>query len=606
MKSLKRVLMAFFIILVTGCAALAGPALRNGFTLAQPDGESFFAVKRGDEFLHWYETAEGYAVVKDDATGYWVFALASAAGGLTPSTVVYAPGAAAPSGCVKNFIPAKNTVASLRKKYSGPASSKTSAAAARTWTSNPIAGEREALFIRINFQDAAFKSTFEDTKDQIWGDTHSVRSYYLDQSHGALSIVSADFGGDGKRDLIEITMTSADYNEGRHPDRLLSSSNYDGDYTISHKNEVAFVTSVLKRTGLDFGQFDKNGDGVIEADELVVYMLLAGYEESASDKSPSVWMHAWSSWSGEGREHNVYVSDAIILGHWSYGGELSEKIGGPEDVSLPLIGGIVHELGHQICKLPDLYDVRYTNNGLGLFSVMASGSWGRRSGEYPGMTPPNLDAWSRKYLGWDVPKTLTPGGTPVSFTCGTPGNGTFPSVRINSPYVDSTYEYILAEVRNPNAGDWDGGIGGSLGDEDPLPASFRGGVLLQHIDERVGSGSLGYGNDFNAYTEEGHQGNMAIWADGDSRAKDAGQGGWRSLWYAGSDGSPDTYFYGARDTNIAEQFSGIRFSAFPPSGETISAVVAKQGRGGGSGCSAAAYPLLLLLGAASLVLGRKR
>ena len=604
MKNLRRVLVIFFIIAVTAAAAFAGPALQIEFTLMQPDGESFSAVKRGDEFMNWYETADGYALLKDGESGYWVFALRAAAGLLAPSGVHYTAGAAVPEGAVKNFIPAKDTVERLRERYDGQAAAKTSSArsaAAKTWTSNPISGKREAVFIRINFQDVELKSELEYTKTEIWGAEHSVRSYYLDQSHGKLNIVSADFGDQGKRDIIEITMTSADYNEGKHPDRLLN-DNAVGDYRISHKNEVAFVTGVLKRTGLDFSGFDKNGDGIIEADELVVHLLFAGYDESCSQKSPAVWMHAWDSWKGNGSEHVVYVSDDIILGHWSCGGELSEEFVESQDIPIPLVGGIVHELGHKICKLPDLYDTSYTNNGLGLFSVMAGGAWGRRTNELSGTTPPNLDAWSRKYLGWDAPQTLTPGAKSVVLTCGTPGNGIYPVARINSPYVDSAYEYILAEVRNPNADDWDGGIGGNVKD---MPESFKGGVLLQHIDERAGSGSLSAGNDFNAYTEEGHQGNMAIWADGDSREKGAGEGGYLSLWYAGNGTEPDTYFYGTRDTNIARRFSGIVFSGFSPSGEVVSSSVTRA-ETGGSGCAAAAFPLLLLFGALPLVFRKGR
>ncbi|MCD7952898.1 MAG: hypothetical protein LUG14_08265 [Synergistaceae bacterium] len=604
MKNLRRVLIIFFIISITAAAAFAGPALQRDFTLTQPDGESFSAVKRGDEFMNWYETAEGYAVLKDGVRWYWVFALRAAAGLIAPSDVPYSAGAVAPEGAVKNFIPAKDTVERLRERYDGQAAANASSArsaAAKTWTSNPISGKREAVFIRINFQDAILESKLEDAKAEICGAEHSVRSYYLYQSHGKLNIVSADFGGQGKKDIIEITMTPDDYNEGKHPDRLLS-DNAAGDYRISHKNEVAFVTSVLKRTGLDFSGFDKNGDGIVQADELVVYLLLAGYDESCSHKSPAVWMHACDSWKDNGSEHVVYISDDIILGYWSCGGELSEVFVESQDIPIPLVGGIVHELGHKICKLPDLYDTSYTNDGLGLFSVMADGTWGRRTGEILGTTPPNLDAWSRKYLGCDVHQTLTPGAKSVVLTCGTPRNGNYPVARINSPYVDSTYEYILAEVRNPNADDWDGGIGGGM---DDVPASFKGGVLLQHIDERAGSGSFSAGNDFNVYTEEGHQGNMAIWADGDSREKYAGQGGYLSLWYAGNGTTPDTYFYGTRDSHTARRFSGIVFSGFSPSGEVVSSSVTRA-KTGGSGCAAAVFPMFLLLGALPLVFRKRR
>ncbi|MFR5879390.1 MAG: hypothetical protein ACLUEQ_00500 [Cloacibacillus evryensis] len=97
---------------------------------------------------------------------------------------------------------------------------------------------------------------------------------------------------------------------------MLSDETYGGDYYKSHKNEVAFVTSVLKRTGLDFGRFDKNGDGIIAADELVVYLLFAGYEKSASIKPhPSGCTHGNR---GTARGPNISSTPRTILS-WGIG-----------------------------------------------------------------------------------------------------------------------------------------------------------------------------------------------------------------------------------------------------------------------------------------------
>ena len=47
------------------------------------------------------------------------------------------------------------------------------------------------------------------------------------------------------------------------------------------------------------------------------------------------------------------------------------------DGSLVSIGVFCHEYGHQL-GMPDLYDTDYSGNGLGLFCLMAAGSWARR------------------------------------------------------------------------------------------------------------------------------------------------------------------------------------------------------------------------------------
>ena len=99
---------------------------------------------------------------------------------------------------------------------------------------------------------------------------------------------------------------------------------------------------------------------------------------------------------------------------------------------------------------------------------------------------------------------------------------------------------------------------------------------------------------------------MAIWADGDPRAEEAGQGSYLSLWYAGNGMKPDTYFYGTRDVAVAKQFSGIELSAFSPSGEVASVAVTQAGTGGGGGCAAAVFPLLLLVGALPFIFRKKK
>ena len=42
--------------------------------MRQPDGTTFTLHLRGDEFFSWHETADGYAVVKDPADGFWKYA----------------------------------------------------------------------------------------------------------------------------------------------------------------------------------------------------------------------------------------------------------------------------------------------------------------------------------------------------------------------------------------------------------------------------------------------------------------------------------------------------------------------------------------------------
>jgi len=57
--------------------ALSAPASPFPVTVSQPDGTTFKVVQKGDEWVNWFETVEGYPVVKDEATGVWYYALPS-------------------------------------------------------------------------------------------------------------------------------------------------------------------------------------------------------------------------------------------------------------------------------------------------------------------------------------------------------------------------------------------------------------------------------------------------------------------------------------------------------------------------------------------------
>lgn len=80
-KFLKRVfsrLMAcciLVVMMVTGLKlAVSAPAFDGSFIIEQPDGSSFLAVSRGDEWLNWTETVSGYAIAKS-LDGFWYYVI---------------------------------------------------------------------------------------------------------------------------------------------------------------------------------------------------------------------------------------------------------------------------------------------------------------------------------------------------------------------------------------------------------------------------------------------------------------------------------------------------------------------------------------------------
>ena len=63
-------------------AVSAFPGVRE---LTQPDGTTFRAAQWGDERMHGWETADGYAIVRDEASGFWFYAVHAEDGSLVSS-----------------------------------------------------------------------------------------------------------------------------------------------------------------------------------------------------------------------------------------------------------------------------------------------------------------------------------------------------------------------------------------------------------------------------------------------------------------------------------------------------------------------------------------
>ncbi len=552
----RRALFAFILVacMFISTSAWSAPASPFPIISEQPDGSSVEVFRRGDEFVNWVETPGGYPLVKNTVTGFWEYAYVSG-NTLTASGTVYRSNDFPPAGVVRGFKPSQSFVQQRRLAAFGG-----SAPDRGTWNPLPVSGTRKVLAIRVGFVGLGFITAINETASNFFGATNSVAKYYADQSKGALQVTSAS----GGTNVIQVTLGPGDFNNGVHPDGLID----DGNNTVAHANEVAFLESVLAKAAIqesiNFAVFDTNGDGRITPDELSVYLILAGYEESGTLLIPSVWAHAWSSWTNRGAAHQVPIAGKILT-DWAMNGEMYS-------LTDPMPFGIVaHELGHQICKLPDLYDTSYTNAGLGHFSLMAAGNWGRKQGEVGGATPVNLDAWSRQYLGWETPQTPSSG----TITLGTPFNGQYAAVRLSSSSHRST-EYFLAEVRALSG--WDAGLGGLNGFSGV--AGFIGGLLILHVDDTVGSGSLEQANDFNRYVAGQNQGCMAVEANGPYMAsgsilQNLKNGSVSTLWFNGNtnyigDGtftgssSPNSNFYNGTS-------SGIEIRSISVGGTTMTA-----------------------------------
>ncbi|MDD2923808.1 M6 family metalloprotease domain-containing protein [Rhodoferax sp.] len=479
-----RFCVALTLGLLNHIASQAGPANPFPYLIKQPDGTSFTAVQRGDEFQGWTETEDGFSITKNHRTGFFEYLTEDPQGNGTPSGIAVSPNgkiAIQQLNGKKSIRPIRNV--ELEQYSNGFLNNvrifnKTAVLGESTsslekvtgiWAPTPVTGSKKILTILVNFSNIGLSSNASTYwYNAIHGTGASVAQYYKDNSFNNISITPVAHTQPGNpAGIVSVNLGQA------HPGCAGS---------CSYSTESTWINSALAAAApyVDFPALDTNGDGTISVDETLIYFILAGYETSASSgSSPSIWAHAWggSGVSVEGKNVN----------HWALNGERYNAS------TLMTMGVIAHEMGHAMGGLPDLYDIAGINKGLGAFSLMASGSWGSKSGETGGATPVGMDAWSRQYLGWSTPQQATT-GTTFQFVSGLSSSSS--ALMLINESISSS-EYWLIENRPPTS--WDAGMYRFVG-------SWTGGLLIQHIDLNIGSKSA---NSFNKYIDGSHQGNMA-------------------------------------------------------------------------------------------------
>ena len=539
----KRLGLITLMVMVWFSYAWAGPASPDLVEIPQPDGTIFYGYLHGDENVNWVTTEEGYTVVKSEK-GQWQYAVLNGTK-LVPSGV---PAEEYPPADMPRGLMPKKSKARVKAMETPAESSR------ETWNPQPVSGSKNMLVVVVSFNDRAATISNNAWYNSVFSTTSSVKSvanYYNDNSFGTLSVNPISHSQSGSpTGVVSISLNM------NHP-------NYGGNY--NYATEKAWIQLAVNevRSVVNLASYDTNGNNYLEPSELVVYFIVAGYERSGTTLTPNVWAHAWGSWSSD----PVYVDsgNSVILKNWAMNGELNGS-----SVQHPM-GVIAHELGHQMCDLPDLYDINSINGAMGYFSIMASGSWGADTGEDSGTTPTGLDAWSRQYLGWTTPMEPTNG---QSVTLGHFQASANNAVKLIDTSQSST-EYWLAEVRYPTG--WDRGIRGKTN----FSSSWQGGLLIIHVDDNIGTPGS---NDINAYVYGSHQGVVPEQASTSSCSMISGtcRGAPTTLFYSGNNDSftdstsPSAKYYDGSS-------SGMGITSVSSPGSTMTFVASGTGGGGTTG-----------------------
>lgn len=367
--------------------SMASQASPDPVVITQPDGSTFKAYIRGDEHHGWWETPSGFVFCKNPQNGFFEFAVSlNKHGKLSPSGLRV--GRDTPPGAAKTIRP-------IHRDPHGHFDAYTPGKKKAFWDPRPVSGVRNVLAIQVEFADQSFTTPTDYWNSVLFADgpnDKSVVRFYRENSYGKVEIRPVTSTQPGyPNGIVRATLQRNHPNYGRGDD-FPSVGAFNQAETEWLREALAAVDPFV-----NFAAYDANNNGRLSTDELNIYLIVSGYDASNSMNEPSIWAHAWGSFQAGGIQ-----GDGLSLANYAMSGELHNS-----QAANPF-GVIVHELGHSIFGLPDLYDTSGANSGMGFYSVMATGSFGRTVDEQlGGMTPGPMDPWSRYYLGWAEPRTYT-------------------------------------------------------------------------------------------------------------------------------------------------------------------------------------------------------
>ncbi|MBI5417347.1 M6 family metalloprotease domain-containing protein [Candidatus Poribacteria bacterium] len=375
---LISILLTIFQLLCFRSLLFACLADQTIFEISQPDGKSFKAIKKGDEWSHWHETDNGYTIIKDENTGWWYYAAPDPANGIKISP--YTVGQISPEKL--------NIKRALRpiEKVDHPKYRKS--IIVRSGLKNKLISTpktQKILVILIDFNDFAGRYTSESFKSLFFSSNNkSVTDYYNNMSNGKFNISPATETFGNNDGIVGWLRLDQD-----HPDC--------GDLFQNNSCFSPLVTSAIHAADpyINFSSYDSNNDGEITPDELSIIIVVAGYESSYPEsQSPEVWAHRWQT-------QNFVNVDGKKVQEYALFGEIHND-------HQATIGIISHELAHLMLDIPDLYDSDKSSRGIGGFDLMSAGSWGNTNTDtYPGQTPVSFSAWTKIYAGFNEPTTIT-------------------------------------------------------------------------------------------------------------------------------------------------------------------------------------------------------
>ena len=444
MSFIRKKLIPLLLFALTGMQeAHAVPAWPGIISTIQPDGTMVELRLRGDEYVHWGETPDGYTLLRD-GDGWWTFAMLCSDGNLVPSSLRYsgsseaarqagiAPRLAFPQGQLREMhAEARKQMPSTpagTMQHAGNRPQRALDPTLQIDNSFPTEGKHKLLILLVNFADTQTTFTQQDFEEMMNAENYngygSFRDYYLNESYGKLDIAT--------------TVT-------RWIRLPYSKSLYGSDGAVQM---IADALDAIDEE-IDLNDFDNDGDGILDG----LAVIHQGPGQEITGAAEDIWSHSSTitGMSYDGVQVKRYTMEPEVLGTT---GRIST------------IGVICHEFGHNL-GAPDFYDTDYSESGgeycgTGRWDLLGSGAWNGDLGD----TPAPINAWQKIQMGWITPTALnatchvdamqSAGSAPVAYRMDTTVPG----------------EYFILENRQQRDNAFYASVPGS-------------GMIIYHVDEQI-------------------------------------------------------------------------------------------------------------------------
>lgn len=367
--------------------SFAIPAKTGFVTFIQPDGTPVQIRLAGDEHGHVAFSTDGRVVVNvGDRLEY---ARIDDSGLAHPSGIPVGKGRLSAleattlqnADAVEKYLSVKSAARAARiarKMRNMPTRSADSGVVPEYFgrcTSNfPVTGNQKGLVILVEYQDVGFEYADSVYFDRMlneegfsdYGSLGSAKDWFVENSDGRFVPQFDVFGP------VLLPQKRRYYGQN------------DREGNDRHPEQMVVDACDMLDGVIDFSQYDRDGDGIIDN----VFLFYAGNGEHDSNIAEAVWPHSWDF--AEARPDTIFTYDGVRLNHYACTCEFPSGYKRPDG-----IGTFVHEFSH-VLGLPDLYATSYSSGFTpGEWSVLDQGPYNNDR-----LTPPNYSSFEKCALGW--------------------------------------------------------------------------------------------------------------------------------------------------------------------------------------------------------------